>query len=53
MKKITAIILALALMAALCGCGSLNNLKNVYGVSKVKNTDTGIDGGGKTVDTVR
>lgn len=29
MKKITAIILALALMAALCGCGSLNNLKNV------------------------
>lgn len=29
MKKITAIILVLALMAALCGCGSLNNLKNV------------------------
>lgn len=29
MKKITAIILMLTLTAALCGCGSLNNLKNV------------------------
>lgn len=29
MKKITTIILVMALMAALCGCGSLNNLKNV------------------------